>query len=191
MDLWEALRGRRSIGVVKPEMPPREYIEKMLEAATWAPNHFLTEPWRFFVLTGDARIRLGEAMADAAAARMANPDDPESQSKLVKHRQNPLRAPVVIAVAASPSDQKRVVLLEEIEAVACAVQNMLLAAHGLGLGAIWRTGDITYEPVLKNFFNLGPNDQLLGFVYIGYPQGNKQPPRRTPFTEKTVWLDNQ
>jgi nitroreductase len=189
MDLWEALRGRRSIGVVKPEMPPREYIEKMLEAATWAPNHFLTEPWRFFVLTGDARIRLGEAMADAAAARMANPDDPESQSKLDKHRQNPLRAPVVIAVAASPSDQKRVVLLEEIEAVACAVQNMLLAAHGLGLGAIWRTGDITYEPVLKNFFNLGPNDQLLGLVYIGYPQGNKQPPRRTPFTEKTVWLD--
>lgn len=189
MDLWEAMRERRSIGVVKPEMPPREYIEKMLEAATWAPNHFLTQPWRFFVLTGDARTRLGEAMAAIAAARMDDPQDPEAQRKLERQRQNTLRAPVLIAVAASPSDQQRVVLQEEIEAVACAVQNMLLAAHGLGLGAIWRTGDVAYEPELKQFFGLGTNDQLLGIVYVGYPQVNKQPPKRAPYTEKTVWLD--
>jgi nitroreductase len=189
MDLWEALRGRRSIGVVREDMPPREAIEKMLEAATWAPNHFLTEPWRFFVLTGEARVRLGEAMAAIVAARMENPADPEAQRKLEKQRQNPLRAPVVIAVAVQPSVQERVIRQEEIEAVACAVQNMLLAAHGLGLGAIWRTGDVTYEPELKTFFGLNDDAQLLGFVYVGYPQVNKKPSPRTPFSEKTVWLD--
>jgi nitroreductase len=189
MDLWQALSERRSIGVVKPDMPPREHIERMLEAATWAPNHFLTEPWRFFVLTGNARVRLGETMAAVAAGKQENPDDPEAQRKLQRLRENPLRAPVVIAVAVSPSEKERVVLLEEIEAVACAVQNMLLAAHGLGLGAIWRTGDITYDPDLKSFFGLGEREQLLGFVYVGYPQVEKQPPKRSPYSEKTVWLE--
>jgi nitroreductase len=190
MDLWQAMRERRSIGMVKQDMPPREHIERMLEAATWAPNHFHTEPWRFYVLTGDARVRLGEAMAAIVAAKEEKPDDPDVQRKLERQRQNVLRAPVLIAVAVSPAEQERVVLIEEIEAVACSVQNMLLAAHGLGLGAIWRTGDITYQPELKKFFGLHEQEQLLGFIYVGYPQVDKKPPKRTPYTEKTVWMES-
>ncbi|MCK9927534.1 nitroreductase family protein, partial [Frankia sp. Mgl5] len=140
MDLWDAITTRRSIGLVKQELPLRESIERMLEAATWAPNHHLTEPWRFFVLTGDARVRLGEAMAEIAKARLADPDTEESRKKIEKQKENPLRAPVVIAVAVAPSERENVEELEEIEAVACGVQNMLLTAHSLGLGAVWRTG---------------------------------------------------
>lgn len=189
IELFEAIRGRRSVGVVKDEMPPREAIEKMLEAATWAPNHHHTEPWKFFVLTGQARHRLGEAMAEALAAKLDDPNTPEARAQLERMRKNPLRAPVIIAVAVSPSDDPRVIELEEIEAVACAVQNMLLAAHALGLGAIWRTGAICYDPRLKPFFGLSEREKLLGFVYVGYPAGPQPVGKRTPFAQKTVWMD--
>jgi nitroreductase len=190
MDLWSAIKQRRSIAVVKPDMPPREWIEQMLEAATWAPNHHLTEPWRFFVLTGDARKRLGEAMAAITAAKLADPDTEESRKKIEKQRLNPLRAPVLIAVAVSPSDRANIEQLEEVESVACGVQNMLLTAHSLGLGAIWRTGKIIYEPELRSFFGLQEREKLLGIVYVGYPAVEKRPQPRAPFTEKTVWMEN-
>jgi len=93
---------RRSIGRFKPEPPPRELIEKILEAGTWAPTHHLTEPWRFFVLTGRARERLGEVMAQALAEELPDPNSQESKAKIDAERQRPLGAPVIIAVAASP-----------------------------------------------------------------------------------------
>ncbi|WP_126425449.1 nitroreductase family protein [Brevibacillus marinus] len=189
MELWEAIKGRRSVGKMKPEAPPRESIEKILEAATWAPSHHNTEPWKFFVLTGQARDRLGEEMARIAAGKLADQDAEAARAKLAKLRANPLRAPVVIAVAVTPSAQEQVVELEEIGAVACAVQNMMLAAHELGLGTIWRTGAITYEPELKAFFGLQGREQLLGFVYVGYPDQPQREGVRKPFAEKTVWLD--
>src|SRR5207244_3779397 len=108
-----------------------------------APNHRLTEPWRFVVFAGDARLELGEAMARVQAA---NSDTLPTPGDLERTRAKPLRAPVVIAVAVEPSPGPRVVEMEEVAAGAAAVQNMLLAAHALGLGAIWRTGDAAYDP---------------------------------------------
>jgi nitroreductase len=189
MELMEAIKGRRSVGVVKPEEPPVALIEQVLEAATWAPNHHHTEPWKFFVLRGAARSRLGEAMADIVARQLDEQDSEESRKRLERERSKPLRAPVLVAVAVSPSDKPNVVELEEVEAVACAVQNMLLSAHSLGLGAVCRTGEITYEPELKAFFQLSEREKLLGFIYIGYPNMEIRPGARTPFQEKTVWLD--
>lgn len=190
MELWEAIKGRRSIGKVKPELPPKKYIETMLEAANWAPSHYRTEPWRFFVLTGTARERLGEAMAAIVKDTLAQPDSPESLGRLQKEKNKPLRAPVVIAVATRSSDDARVIEVEQVEAVACAVQNMMLVAHELGLGTIWRTGGITYEPRLKEFFNLKPEEQLLGFVYVGYPDQAVKPGVRKPVSEKTIWMES-
>jgi len=190
MNALDLIKSRRSIGVVKPEMPPKEWIEQMLEAATWAPNHHQTEPWRFFVLTGTARNRLGEAMEEITKEGMPDPHSEESRKQLEKLRKNPLRAPVVIAVAASPSTSPKVVEVEEIEAVACAVQNMMLVAHQLGLGSVWRTGGITYHPKLKDFFGLGERDLLLGFVYVGFPDMTAKPKSRTPYSEKTVWMES-
>ncbi|UFJ41421.1 nitroreductase [Brevibacillus humidisoli] len=189
MELWEALKGRRSIGKVKLDVPPRECIEKILEAATWAPSHHQTQPWKFFVLQGRARQRLGEEMARIAMGKIADQETEDVRAKIEKLKSKPLRAPVVIAVAVTPSEQEKVVEIEEIEAVACAVQNMMLAAHELGLGTIWRTGSITYEPDLKPFFGLGERDRLLGFVYVGYPDLPQRESVGRPFTEKTVWYD--
>jgi nitroreductase len=189
LDVFEAIKTRRSISRFKPDPPPRELIEKILDAGTWAPTHHLTEPWRFFVLTGRAREKLGEVMAQALAEELADPNSQESRVKIDAEKQRPLRAPVIIAVAASPKQDPNVVELEEIVATSAAIQNMLLAAHALGLGAILRTGKAAYRKKVKDFFGLSDREYLLGFIYLGYPDAQPQKGFRTPFQNKTVWLE--
>ena len=187
MNVLEAIRTRRSIGKVRPERPPREAIEAIIEAATWAPNHRLTEPWRFFVVAGDARRELGEAMARGQAARRTG-DGGDSRADYALAAAKPLRAPVVIAVAVEPASGPKVVEIEEVAAGAAAVQNMLLAAHALGLAAMWRTGEPSYDPAVKAFFGLAPTAHLLGFVYVGYPDMAVPERARRPASEVTCWL---
>lgn len=188
MDIFEAIHERRSIGKVKDKPVEDELIEKILEAGTWAPNHFNTEPWKFYVLKDEGRRPLGRTLADIAKEDMEDPTTPECQAKLERIEQKPFRAPVIITVAVTPSDQDKVIPIEEVGAVNSAVQNMLLAAHGLGLGAIWRTGKPTYHPKMKNLFGLREQDEVLGFIYIGYPEQKKEKGTRTPFQEKTTWI---
>lgn len=173
-----AIRERRSVKRVRPDPVPRELIERVLEAAVWAPNHHLTQPWRFFVLTGAARLALGDVLARDPAL---------SPDKREVIRQKPLRAPVVVAVAVEPDPNRP--LLDEIAAGAAAIQNMLLAAHALGLGAIWRTGRAIDDPAVKAFFGLSDRAVLLGFVYLGFPAAVPEPPARRPASDCTVWFD--
>jgi nitroreductase len=188
METLEAIATRRSIGKVKPDRPPRELIERMLEAAVQAPNHHVTEPWRFFVLAGQAREEMGRVMADVLRQRLDDPDGDAGRIQVAKEMGKPLRAPVLIAVASKRSDNPRIVPVEDIEATAAAVQNMLLAAHDLGLGAQWRTGDAAYDPTVKAFFGLNPDDHLAGFIYVGNVDRAPGPRQRTPASEKTVWM---
>ena len=188
----EAIRTRRSMGKVRSDRPPRAAIEAIIDAATWAPNHRLTEPWRFVVLAGDARRALGAVIAEAQATRQGATADPvaadEVRAAATKAAAKPLRAPVVIAVAVEPKAGPKIVEIEEIAAGAAAVQNMLLAAHALGLAAIWRTGAPSYDPAVKAFLGLGPSAHLLGFVYVGYPDGVPPERTRTPAPHLTRWL---
>lgn len=191
MGVLEAIRTRRSVGQVRAEVPPRAVIEEVIEAATWAPNHRLTEPWRFWVLTGEARRALGAAMGQAQVARLPAGSGKDPEAVAAAAAAKPLRAPVVIAVAVEPVQAPNVVEIEEVTAGAAAVQNLLLAAHAHGLAAIWRTGDPCYEPAVKAFFGLAPTAHLLGFVYLGYPAG--EPPTRTrvPAAALTTWLGDE
>src|SRR5690349_980669 len=99
MSVFDTIQARRSIGLMKPERPPREKIERMLEAATYAPNHHEVEPWRFIVLTGPARDELGELMAKLMREKMPETESEKAQAALAKERNKPLRAPVVIVAA--------------------------------------------------------------------------------------------
>lgn len=185
--LLTALRNRRSISKVSPEAPPEELIRTMLEAATWAPNHFQTEPWRFVVLRGEARERLGAVMGDLAAARETDPDRKDAARERMVTK--PLRAPWVIAVAVEPDAREKVVELEEIAATAAATQNMLLAAEALGLGAIWRTGWACYAPEMSGFLGLSERATVLGFVYVGYPAQPAPERVRKPVDAVATWME--
>lgn len=189
MNIWDAIQTRRSIGKVKPDAVPKETIERLLEMAVCAPNHHLTEPWRFFVITGDGRPPLGRMFASIAAEQLADPASEESKSVLLREERKPLRAPVIIAVGVEPSPDERVERIEEIAAVSAAVQNMLLAAHALGLGAIWRTGKPAYHPKLRQFFGLSDRGELIGFVYVGFPDMEPPKGRRSPAETKTKWIE--
>ncbi len=180
METYEAIVTRRSVPKVKAESPSRDNILKILEAGVRAPTHHLTQPWRFVVLTGDARAGLGEAWA---AGEEANGRDAEA----VRHK--PLRAPVIITVIATPkSHLPKVIELEEHHAVGAAIQNILLAAHDLGLGAMIRTGRAREYAEVEEFFGVGLDEYIAGMIYVGYPEADERPmTRRTPASELTEW----
>jgi len=184
LDVLEAIRTRRSIGKCTDEVPDASMIREILEAATWAPNHKQTEPWRFVVLSGDARKGLGEAMGRAAIRATTDPEKGIAAFNSAANK--PLRAPYVIAVYTVPNPI--VPEVEEIAATAAAVQNMLLAAHALGLAAMWRTGDLVFTQEVRDFLKMPDEAKMLGTVYVGCP--NMEPPvrQRRSIEDVTTWM---
>ncbi len=185
MDIIEAIHSRHSVGKVKQDPVPHDVIEKLLEAGNQAPNHYTVRPWRFFVLSGDARKKLGDVMA--ASQRDRFPDLP--QEGLDKTRALPLRAPVVIALGVDKPAESRVIEVENISAVSAAAQNILLAAHALGLGAIIRTGDWARDPKVKQFFGLGEDQHIVGFIYAGYPEAVVDSAPRPSVEDRVTWME--
>jgi nitroreductase len=179
-----ALRERRSLGRVKRDEVPRERIEQVIEAATWAPSHHNTQPWRFVVMTGEGRRLLGEGYANVYTATTGE-QDAEKREKEVKKA---FRAPVVIAAICSPSDDPRAVIQEELAAAQVAVQNLLLAAHAVGLGAIWRSGAPMFHQAMREQFKLREDEQIVGFIYAGYPDMTPNAPSRRSVEEVTEWV---
>ncbi len=179
-----AIRGRRSVGRVAPEPPPREVVAELIEAAVCAPNHHLTAPWRFVVLAGDARAELGAAHAAAIARR--RPD--AAAEALSKEAARLERAPVVIVCVVVAGDDP-LQAREDRDAVAAGVQNLLLAAHARGLAAMWRTGAMADEPEVRSALGLGDHEAIVAFVYLGRPVA-PPPPRDDPgrrAEEATQW----
>jgi nitroreductase len=189
MEVEEAIRTRRSIGKVKADPVPREMIERIIEAAVWAPNHHLTEPWKFVVLTGEGRSRLGEAYAEIADESLLGVSGEEREQRMEREKAKAYRAPAVIAVACSPSDSPKVIRREELAAVHAAVQNLLLAAHATGLGAVWRSGEPAYHPAMKRALAFADEDEVVGLIYLGFPDMTPPERRREPGSSKTVWVE--
>jgi nitroreductase len=188
MDVFNIIKRRRSIGKMTNECPTHEQIEQLLEAATHAPNHHKVQPWKFIVLSGDAREELGTVMALSLANRSEETGSDKAQAMLNKERHRPLRSPVVIVVAAESPNQPNVMEIENIEATAAAVQNMLLVAEEMGLACMWRTGDAAYDPHIKQWLGLVSDEHIIAFLYVGYPAIPHLDRVPISFKEKTTWL---
>lgn len=185
------LRHRRSI---KPaDMDPartvdRELLLQVIEDATWAPNHGLTEPWRFQVFTGESRARLAAELQKAY--HEGTPPEEFREDKMRKMGENPLLAPVVIAcVMERNGGGGKIPELEEIEAVACALQNLQISATAAGLGGYWSSPPVLDAPAFRQWLALRAEDRCLGLVYLGWPKPGMKWPRsvRTPVVDKVVW----
>ena len=185
MDLFEAIHNRHSQKKVRPDPVSRELIGKLLDAAVQAPNHYKVRPWRFVVLTGEARAKLGEVMS--ASLQDRQPDFP--QEAFDKAQMTPLQAPVVIAVGVEKPSEPKVLEIENICAVAAAIENLLLAAHALELGAKWRTGEWARDAKVKEFLGFEADQHIVGFIYVGYPEFIIEPPARPSFEDRTVWME--
>lgn len=185
MDVLEAIHTRHSQGKVKPDPLPRALIEKLLDAAVQAPNHYKVRPWRFVVLTGEGLKKLGDVMA--ASQQERHPEFP--LEAFDKCRALPSRAPVIIVVGVDKPSEAKVLEIENVAATAAAIQNLLLAAHAMGLGAKWRTSEWARDPKVKQFLGFESDQHLLGFIYLGYPEFLSQPIPRPSFEDRTVWIE--
>lgn len=187
MSVMELIQRRRSIGKMTDQVPTRQQIERILEAATHAPNHHRVEPWKFIVLAGEARAELGLVMQEALLSRMSDVPVTQVPSLLEKERQKPLRAPVIITVISEFPRLANALDIENVEATAAAVQNMLLVAEELGLAAMWRTGDAAYDEQVKHWLGIEPEDHIVAFLHIGYPAIPRLERHPTPISMKATW----
>lgn len=168
---------------VGPEAPTRAEIAELLELAVRAPNHHRTEPWRFHVLAGAERERLARAI-EADAVDTGADAERARRDAIAKAE----RAPVIVVFTVAPSEDPKVVGQEELVSVAMAMQNFLLGAYAKGLGAMLRTGGAAYHPAVNEHLGLDADEQVVGFVYLGYPAGERAATERAPSSEKTRWL---
>ena len=185
MDVYEAIRARCSVAQVSPDPPDRAVVERLLDAATWAPYHHVREPWRFVVIADAARARLGEI---AAATLRVDDVPPETQAKVrEKERTKFERAPVIVATIALSADEE-IDREENYAATVAATQNLLLAATAEGMSGFWRTGRLAREPAILQALGVKEGERVVAYVYLGYPQRPAPPRAREPAANKTDWL---
>lgn len=183
------IRERRSVF-------PRDYtgevvddaiIRQMLENANWAPNHKLTEPWRFVIFSGEGRRKLGFFQGELYKKKTLA-DGTFNDERYHGLMTKPMESSHVIAVGMKRDEKKRVPEWEELGAVFCAIENMYLTATAYGIGCYLSTGGITTEEGAKAFFGFGEEDKLCGFLHVGVPSKQNVSSTRRPVEQKATWI---
>ena len=160
-------------------------VKEILTNAIWAPNHGKEEPWQFTAFTGEGLKTLADFQSELYKQEAG---DNFKEATYIKLQNQPLKASHIIAIGVKRSVNKNIPEVEDICAVACAVENMYLSLTAYGLGGYWTTGGITYKEKAKFFFGLGDNDRLLGFFYIGHIAVPSTSAKRQPLEEKVKWV---
>jgi nitroreductase len=168
MEVEEAIHTRRTHKVFAPEPVPRELLDELFELARWAPNHHLTNPWRFRVLGPEALQRLKQAAGPEAAGKLD-------------------RAPTLVAVTAVRAEDP-VGDEEDLLATAAATYALLLAAHARGLVGYWRTPGVLRSAGGLAALGIGADERFVALVHLGRPRQDKEPPHRAPVAEIVEYL---
>jgi nitroreductase len=179
----EAIATRTSAVRLSEPGPSDEQIMTILNAGVRAPDHGRLTPWRFVVIEGAARKKLAQALAVHHKSISPDADD----KRLKQEADKAFRAPAIIAVAARVVDHAKIPAAEQIFATAAAIQNMLLAAHSIGLGAIWKTGSPSRDPAVRAAIGFQERDVIVGFVYVGTVDRPAKP-RHVDVTRLVSWL---
>lgn len=164
----------------------KEQIETILNAGIWAPTHGNTQPWRFQVFhTSEDRDKLSMELAEMYVK--LTPTEKQNDLKLAKLLNRPKLAQVVIAVSMKRDTSQKIKELEEIEAVACCIQNMHLMATAMGIGAFWSTPGFIYSQEMNHLLSLEQEDKCIGLFYLGYPSIEWPKSHRKPIEYLTTW----
>ena len=189
-EIQAVIRDRRSIPPEKfsNRKVHKEILEDLLDAARWAPTHGLTQPWRFTVFTDDGLKKLSDFQSETYKTLTSEQDF--KPMKFEKLRDRPMKSSAVIAIGMKRQESGKIPEIEEVEAVACAVQNVSLMAAAYGLSAYWSSGGVTYKEETKAFLGLNSEDKVLGFLYIGYPEIEWPSGQRRPIEYYTTWINH-
>lgn len=184
----EVIQKRRSIYQAQYSGEPVDdaIVHQMLINANWAPNHKLTEPWRFVVFTGEGIIKLAQFQADVYK-KITTLDNSYKEERYQNLLTKPMLSSHIISVGMKRDEKRSIPEIEEVGAVFCAVQNMYLTATAYGVGAYLSTGGITYFEEVKEFFGLGPADKLFGFFHVGMPKISLPEGKRKSVEDKVKW----
>ncbi len=183
MSHLEKLLSRKSHNKLISPAPSKIQVETMMKAALRAPDHAQLKPWRYQVFTGESLKRLGDHFVSASLS--ANSD--LTSDKIEKIRNKPLRAPMVIVAIVNLVEHRKVPEIEQILSAGASVQNLIMAAHFMQIGAMWRTGDLAFNRNLMDMLGLLNNESIVGFVYLGQEEGNKKPVPMVDQTDFVVW----
>lgn len=167
MDAITALHTRTAAPRLIDPAPAGKELEQICQAALRAPDHAMLRPWKFLLIKGEARNKLGQLFVDAL--------QPEDEAQHKKMLESPLRAPLIIVAVAEIEENPKVPAIEQCCSTAAAVQNMSLAAHALGYASIWRTGAAAFNPEVKTGLGLRPEDEIIGYLYMGTPTVTERP----------------
>jgi nitroreductase len=188
MDAITAINQRTSVRRFRPDPVAREVVERLLDCAVRAPNHKLTEPWRFAVLTGGARDRLAEIRARHRLKRYSDPAAPEALAAADKMLRESRETPVyIVAMAAVNPDE--ITREEDYAATMMAIANLMIAAESLGLGTYLKSGGVMQDPELLELVGVLPGFRVVGLISLGYPSEQDPPRRRKPAAELTRWVE--
>ena len=187
-EINELIRERRTI---YPEQfsdrkVHKEQVEVILNNAQWAPTHGNTQPWRFKVFMEDGRQKLSDFLGKTYLELV--PKEAQIDAKLAKLITRPLKSSVVVAVCMERQPEETILEMEEIEAVACAIQNMHLSCTAYGLGGFWSTPKLIYTSEMNEFLGLGAKDKCLGLFYMGYPEIEWPKSHRKPLEYTSEWI---
>jgi nitroreductase len=185
------IRSRRTVKRFAPEPVPRHLLVSLLDAAVWAPNHKLTEPWRFYLLDGESRTRVGEIAATISRAKAK----PQADTADIEHGAAQVlktwaEVPTLLYVTMI-SDANPEIDEENYGAVCCAIQNFMLLAHAAGLVTSWNSGTVAQSPALRDFVGAHETERMVGLIRVGYPdpQAPELKSSRTPAATFTTWVD--
>jgi nitroreductase len=172
MEAMALLRTRYSASRLGEPPPSAQAVQAMLESAARVPDHGRLQPWRVMLIEGDARLALGEVLAEGLSRRNPLAGD----EALGRERAKALRAPLIIVVATRCDRSAKIPVIEQIVSAGAAAHSIMLAAFAQGLGAMWRTGEAAYDEAVKSALSVGPDDVIVGFIYVGTDIGS--PPSR-------------
>ena len=187
-EITEIIRQRRSITPEQfaPRKVHREQLEVVLNNALWAPSHGMTQPWRFKVFTEGGMTRLQQLVPELY--RKTTAAEKFNQAKFDRMILRLEKTSAVVALCMERDPTGKIDEIEEIEAVACAAQNMMLTCTAYGLGAFWSTPKFLSHPDMLAFLNLKESDRCLGLFYIGYPSGDWPVSHRKPLEYVAEWI---
>ena len=185
MNLTDALQQRRSIKRFTDRPVTREQIERMLAAAALAPNHRLTQPWRFHVLGPEARHAYGAALGERKAKKAATPEAGRALRNTVANEHRALPAMIVVGIVKSDNPE---IAGEEYAAAMMGVENLMLVAVELGLGTHLKTGGVMDDPAARAAAGVGDDERIVAVINVGEPADVPPAKARKPVESCTTWL---
>ena len=186
-EITEIIKNRRTIypQFYSSRKVHKEIIEHLLQNATWAPTHGMTQPWRFKVFTEESRKTLSDTLS--MLYKQLTPTENFREDKFTKMQARPFQASAVIVAYMKRGDNPKIPEIEEISSVACAIQNLCLTATAYGIGSFWSTPKIIYTKEMNDFLKISDEDKCMGIIYLGYPNDEWPKGQRKPIEYLTEW----